>query len=657
MSASRRRGARSPAASPARRRLSSDGMSIDLEPAACAEEDEEDEAAAAQAAWDDGAAVAAAWEDERRRLLAELARRVGEANRLRASLATEATEVGQLRRESQGAAAAHAAHTAELQAEADELRDRLVQHEAEREQVERRCAELQRRAVGVTIVTQDVERRREEIAAVTKACGEVRDRLELHKPSSLRRAAARAALQVELEPLRPSELRRRAVDAGVGSDLLAGADDAEVPREALLALLLDQLAPQHEGRSKRQDEGEAVDSSLDGRSSAVWEEQRDAAHYISDGAIQGTKELFSVLVDLQARVAAPPRRRQTSEERSKNEQMASRWELEYACGRAERQREAMQLELDSERKAVASLQQQLAQLVGRSSASNRSGGSDKGGRTKRTDAPFVELEQEPLILKLQQQLAEALKRNTELFAEKDAAESKLRTLEHDDGGPTAGSQIRLLERQVAQARSQIVASEKRAAAAEQERVAMEHELAREKSRYDQLRLQVDDLVAATTNAATAVSTPWQSPRPTTRAGVVGLSGATPAAAEAAAGSAHSEQSQLPPPPPPQQQGNRTGRPTATTATAAGARAGPAAAGSPTASSYGIDEEVLELAIPPPQMAQQLPLPGTPLQQQQQQQPQRQQAAAAAAAAEGDPSSSGGSRRRLFGTARGRSSHS
>ena len=353
------------------------------------------------------AEVSTAWADERRRLLDELARRVKDANGLRAKLAAASIETSQLRSEAQRCGDMHAAQAVELQAQVEQAKAQLRRHEAEREVVLRRCAELQRRAVGVNVVTQDAERQREEIAAVTLACGEVHDRLS-----------------------RVAEARD------------AGEEDVE-----------------------------------------------SAAHYISPGAIRGTLDLFRVLVSLQERLATPVLRQQTTQESAVAEQTASRWELEYACGRAERQREALQLDLESERTVVRSLRQQLAQLA---SSDVRTGMG--------------------ALSALEEKLAAALQRNTELMAAKDAAESKLRILEYDDGGPTAGNQIRDLTRQLRQARSQIVAADERAEVAKQKCLAMEHELAQEKNRYDQLRLQVDHLVAATTNATAAVASPWHSPR-------------------------------------------------------------------------------------------------------------------------------------------------
>ena len=480
------------------------------------------------------AEVSTAWADERRRLLDELARRVKEANGLRADLAAASSETSHLRSEAQRCGDMYTAQAVDLQAQVEQAKAQLQRHEAEREAVLRRCAELQRRAVGVNVVTQDAERQREEIAAVTLECGEVRDRLS------------------RVATLRLGSHGHEAGDAG-------------------------------------------------------QEDVESAAHYISDAAIRGTGDLFRVLVSLQERLATPPVRQQTAQESAVAEQTASRWELEYAYGRAERQREALQLELESERKAVRSLKQQLTQLA---SSDVRTGTGALGA--------------------LEEKLAAALQKNTELMAAKDAAESKLRMLEHDDGGPTAGNQIRVLTRQLAQARSQIVAADERGEVAKQKCVAMEHELVQEKNRYDQLRLQVDHLVAATTNATAAVASPWHSPR---------------RVSQPSAG--YDTQHETPSRRQHQHQRQRLSNQAAGTVESLG-KLSTVLPGSTT--SYGIDEEVLELPAPPlPPGRERMQTPSLSVQDEM----QRTDLNVAAVAPEGEPSTSLGLRQRLF-TAR--SSH-
>ena len=85
----------------------------------------------------------------------------------------------------------------------------------------------------------------------------------------------------------------------------------------------------------------------------------------------------------------------------------------------------------------------------------------------------------------------------------------------------AGKHIRDLARQLDEARVQIFAANERAEVAEKKCVAMEHELAQEKRRYDQLRKDVDRLVAATTNVTNAVASPWHSPRLASRSSTGG----------------------------------------------------------------------------------------------------------------------------------------
>ena len=71
--------------------------------------------------------------------------------------------------------------------------------------------------------------------------------------------------------------------------------------------------------------------------------------------------------------------------------------------------------------------------------------------------------------------------------------------------------MRLTTRQLAQARARLVESERQRAETERRQAELETELEREKERYDQLRLQVDELVIAST--AGAASPRLRSPTP------------------------------------------------------------------------------------------------------------------------------------------------
>ncbi len=401
---------------------------------------------------------------------------------------------------------------------------------------------------------------RAELAALSGEASQLRSEKEL---SADVHAAQAADLQVQLEQAkaqrkrhedehevvlrRCAELQRRAVG------FTAVTQDAERQREDIAVATL--ACGEVHDRLSRVAISRGPEAGAEDQSDAAQVDTEKAAHYISDGAIRGTSDLFRVLVSLQERLAAPVRQ-QTDVEREVAEQTASRWELEYAYGRAERQREALQLELESERKAVRSLKQQLTQLA---SSDVRTG----------TGA----------LAELEQKLAAALQRNTELLAERDAAESKLRML--DDGGPSAGNQIRVLTRQLAQARAKIVGADEREKVTAQKCVAMERELAQEKSRYDQLRVQVDTLVAATTNATTAVASPWHSPRLVSRS---------------SAGGQYTQQHESPSRRQPQQQprvSTQDGRVVESLGKLSSVLRSPEST-----TSYGIDDEVLELAVPP-----------------------------------------------------------
>ena len=51
--------------------------------------------------------------------------------------------------------------------------------------------------------------------------------------------ATGGSLLTELRQLRPSQLKKRARDVGVSVEALDAADDAEVPKEALMALIVE----------------------------------------------------------------------------------------------------------------------------------------------------------------------------------------------------------------------------------------------------------------------------------------------------------------------------------------------------------------------------------------------------------------------------------
>lgn len=404
---------------------------------------------------------------------------------------------------------------------------------------------------------------RAKLAAVSSEASRLRSEEEL---AANVHAAQTAELQAQLEQAkvqlkqhedkqeevlrRCAELQRRAV--GVTAVTI----DAERQREDIAAMTLE--CGQVHDRMRRFAISAAPEAGAEAQSDTVaHEDSEKAAHHISPGAIRATGDLFSVLVSLQERLAKPLRQ-QTDEESAVAEQTASRWELEYAYGRAERQREALKLELASERKAVSRLKQQLKQLA---SSDVRTGAG--------------------ALADLEQKLAAALQRNAELLAEKDAAESKLRMLQHDDGGPSAGNQIRVLTRQLAQARAQIAGADEREKVAVQKCMAMEHELAEEKSRYDQLRLQVNTLVAATTNATTAVASPWHSPRLVSRSSV----------------GSHDTLRETPSRRQPQQQQRLSTQASRGVESPRG-RLSNVLRSPESMTSYGIDDEVLELAEPP-----------------------------------------------------------
>ena len=297
--------------------------------------------------------------------------------------------------------------------------------------------------------------------------------------SALREALASGEGEREAVERSLSDLRRSKLGVTLGPEHAAW-------RREELAGVIEAVGEVRSGLRQAQEECLAAElEAADGGEDS----EEDEEQFISEVAIRQTSDLYSILDEQRLPPPKPPSPPPAAD--AEGAQPApTRWELEYARGRAERQAEAARLELAQERRAGQQLQEELERL---------------------TTAGAHSLEGEPMVVMLRQQLAAALEENAGLASELQAARSAAAVAGEDGGAPTASTEMRLTTRQLAQARARLVESERQRAETERRQAELETELEREKERYDQLRLQVDELVIAST--AGAASPRLRSPTP------------------------------------------------------------------------------------------------------------------------------------------------